>query len=206
MSASFARASARRAKHEAQRGRGSPHDRRFPFTSAQAAIWGFATEDEARQHFVAASAVVETARTFTQSIEAASAALTAADAHVEREERKRFAFDPRRMATFITFASRDEVAALDYVEVRAFVQKFGRGRVFLLAATGAGDALEWLYVPRTRALAILTAPERRAFVEAVGAHSDAARIAAMMARRVFRDALLAMRARDVAATAGAAHV
>jgi hypothetical protein len=82
-----------------------------------------------------------------------------------------------------------------------------KGRILVLAGMRGRPGhldIDWLYARHSRALAILTIGERRAFVEAVKANPRAAAQSdeVQKARKAFASAMMDARARDKAATRG----
>jgi hypothetical protein len=123
-------------------------------------------------------------------------------------------FDPYRLAPLLDpdnsyrptgvglFLQRGEFNALLALKFKKLATKPGlRGRILMLAgirsSTGRLD-IDWLYARHSRALAILTIAERRAFVKAVKANPRAAAQSdeVQKARRAFASAMSDARARD----------
>jgi hypothetical protein len=97
-------------------------------------------------------------------------------------------FDPADCSMRINPPTADPLAGIDQ-----------RGRALVLCRQIDEPILEWVYLRRTRALALLTVRERAAFVNAVLDHPLVALDVVCEARSLFERSLRAARARDDAA-------
>jgi hypothetical protein len=114
-------------------------------------------------------------------------------------------YRPEGVAPFLRRGEFDALLALKF-------KKLGtnpalKGRIIILAGIRGSPGrldIDWLYARHSRALAILTIGERRAFVEAVKANPRAAAQSdeVQKARKAFASAMMDARARDKAATRG----
>jgi hypothetical protein len=123
-------------------------------------------------------------------------------------------FDPYRLAPLLDagnpsrpegvapFLRRGEFDALLAVKFKKLATSPAlKGRILILARIGESPGhldIDWLYARHSRALALLTIAERRAFVEAVKANPRAAAQSdeVQKARRAFASAMMDARARD----------